>query len=107
MASTAIAGIFPVVAREGRRLIDGGILANVPIGIADEQGTKTIAMLDCGFSLFAPRTDPTLPHSLLRAVAMKSASQVRRDVALLTDRTILYVPGKWPSPSQPYNLVRH
>lgn len=106
MASAAIPGIFPVVEREGRRLIDGGILANVAIGVAAKQGAQTIVVLDCGFNLFAPRTDPTLPHALLRAVAIMAAGQVKRDLALYQDRTILYVPGKWPPAAMPYDFTK-
>lgn len=104
MASIAIPGIFPPVIREGRRLIDGGVLANVPIGIAAEQGAQTIVVLDCGFNLFGPRTDPTLPHALLRATAIMVAGQVRRDLNLYGDRTILYVPGNWPAAGLPYDF---
>lgn len=106
MASTAIPGIFPPVEREGRRLIDGGVLANVPIGVAAEQGAQTIVVLDCGFNLFGPRTDPTLPHALLRAAAIMVAGQVRRDLNLYQDRTILYVPGKWPPAGMPYDFSK-
>lgn len=106
LASAAIPGIFPVVEREGRRLIDGGVLANVPIGIAAEQGAKTIVVLDCGFNLFAPRTDPTWPHAMLRAAAIGAAGQVKRDLALCQDRTILYVPGKWPAAALPYDFSK-
>ncbi len=105
MASIAIPGIFPVVEREGRRLVDGGILHNVPISIAAEQGAQTIVVLDCAFNMFAPRTDPTLPHVLLRAAAIMVSGQVRRDLALYNDRTILYVPGKWPPASMPYDFT--
>ncbi len=105
MASIAIPGIFPVVEREGLRLVDGGILHNVPISIAAEQGAQTIVVLDCAFNMFAPRTDPTLPHALLRAVAIMVSGQVRRDLALYRDRTILYVPGKWPPASMPYDFT--
>jgi NTE family protein len=106
MASTAIPGVFPVVEREGLRLVDGGILYNVPISIAAEQGAQTIVVLDCGFNLFAPRTDPTLPHALLRAAAIMASSQVRRDLLTHPDRTILYVPGKWPPASMPYDFSK-
>lgn len=106
MASTAIPGVFPSIIREGRKLIDGGVLANVPIGIAAEQGAQTLVVLDCGFNLFAPRTDPTLPHALLRASAIMAASQVRRDLALYADRTILYVPAKWPAAALPYDFSK-
>lgn len=106
MASTAIPGIFPPVDREGRHLIDGGVLANVPISIAAEQGAQTIVVLDCGFNLFGPATDPTLPHALLRATAIMVAGQVRRDLNLYQDRTILYVPGHWPPAGRPYDFSK-
>ncbi len=105
MASAAIPGMFPVVERDGLRLVDGGILYNVPISIAAEQGAQTIVVLDCGFNLFAPRTDPTFPHSLLRAVAIMASAQVRRDLTLYTDRTIIYVPGNWPPSQTPYDFT--
>ena len=105
MASTAIPGVFPIVERDGQRLMDGGIIANVPIAIAAEQGAKSIVVFDCGFNLFAPTTDPTLPHVLLRAAAIMAAAQVRRDLALCASEcTILYVPGKWPPISRPYEF---
>lgn len=105
LASVAIPGVFPVVEREGRRLVDGGILHNVPISIAAEQGAQTIVVLDCAFNMFAPRTNPTLPHALLQAAAIMVSGQVHRDLALYADRTILYVPGKWPPASMPYDFT--
>ena len=72
--------------------------------IAAEQGAQTIVVFDCAFNMFAPRTDPTLPHALLRAAAIMVSGQVRRDLAQYGDRTILYVPGKWPPASMPYDF---
>lgn len=105
-ASTAIPGVFPVVEREGLRLVDGGLLYNVPISIAAAQGARTIVVFDCGFNLFAPRTDPTLPHALLRAAAIMASAQVRRDLAMCQDKLVLYVPGKWPAVGMPYDFSR-
>ncbi len=106
MASVAIPGVFPFVEREGRQLMDGGILSNVPIGVAAELGAETIVVLDCGFNLFAPATHPTLPHALLRAIALMSTVQVKRDLQHYADRTILYVPAKWPPGIMPYDFGR-
>ena len=106
LASIAIPGIYPPVEREGRKLVDGGVLANVPIGVAARQGAQTIVVFDCGFNLFAPRTDPTFPHALLRGVAIMVAGQVRRDLDIHQDRTVLYVPGKWPAAGLPYDFSK-
>jgi hypothetical protein len=34
------------------------------------------------------------------------AAQVSRDLALYADRTILYVPAKWPAASRPYDFSK-
>lgn len=57
LASCAIPGIFPPVNIDGKVLVDGGILANVPITEAYERGAKSIVVLDC--------TIPTPAASLL------------------------------------------
>ncbi len=46
LASTALPGAFPPVHHEGRRLIDGGVVNNVPITIADQGGVKRIFVLN-------------------------------------------------------------
>jgi NTE family protein len=45
MASSAIPGIFPPVTIGGRMLVDGGVLANVPVGQAIELGAKRVYVL--------------------------------------------------------------
>ncbi len=47
LASSAIPGVFAPVPLNGTTLIDGGILANVPIAQALERGAKSIVVLDC------------------------------------------------------------
>ncbi len=104
MASTAIPGVFPIVERDGHRYLDGGLIENVPIRVAAEQGAATIIVFDCGFNLFGPRTSPTVAHTLMLAASIVTASQVRRDLAAFTDRCILYLPGNWPPASRPYEF---
>jgi NTE family protein len=45
LASTAIPGVFPAVAREGRLLMDGGIVDNAPIARAVELGADCVFVL--------------------------------------------------------------
>jgi NTE family protein len=49
LASTAIPGIFPPVVQDGRRLYDGGVVANVPLRQALASGAKSLVVLDCTF----------------------------------------------------------
>ncbi len=106
LASAAIPAIFPVVEREGRRLVDGGVVANVPIRIAAAQGAKTIVVLDCGFTVIAPDREDSLRSAMLRTLAIMAAQQVRRDLEAVADRTVLYLPGPWPIGSRPDDFRR-
>lgn len=48
LASTAVPTIFPPVEVEGRWLFDGGVVANVPIGVAARAGAERIYVLPVG-----------------------------------------------------------
>ncbi len=106
LASAAIPGVFPTVEREGRRLVDGGLVANIPIALAAEQGAQTIVVLDCGFTVVAPQKDNTFFSNLSRMAAIMASLQVRRDLEAVTDRTVLYLPGPWPITSRPDDFKR-
>lgn len=106
MASAAIPAVFPVVERNGRRLVDGGVVANVPIGVAAAQGAQTIVVLDCGFTVIAPQKEETLRANLLRMAAIMASQQVRRDLEKVRDQTVLYLPGPWPIGSRPDDFRR-
>ncbi|HAM22999.1 MAG TPA: patatin [Actinobacteria bacterium] len=106
MASAAIPAVFPAVERDGRRLVDGGVVANVPIGIAAAQGAQTIVVLDCGFTVIAPQKEETLRANLMRMAAIMASQQVRRDLEKVRDRTVLYLPGPWPIGSRPDDFRR-
>jgi NTE family protein len=45
-ASMSIAGMFPPVQLDGRKLIDGGAAANLPVGIAQELGATRVIAVD-------------------------------------------------------------
>ena len=48
MASAAIPGVFPPVDRDGRLLMDGGVVDNTPISHALELGADTVYVLPTG-----------------------------------------------------------
>jgi NTE family protein len=45
-ASMAIPGVFAPVELDGMKLVDGGVAANLPIGIAEELGAQSIIAVD-------------------------------------------------------------
>lgn len=101
LASAAIPLVFPSVERKGRTLVDGGLVANVPIKVAAGLGAQTLVVLDCGFTVMPPEREDTATGRLLRTAAIMAAQQVRRDLELVTDRTVLYLPGPWPIRTRP------
>jgi NTE family protein len=106
LASAAIPLVFPPVERDGRTLVDGGIVANVPISVAAEQGANTFVVLDCGFTVMAPDQEDTATGRLLRTAAILAAQQVRRDLRAVEDRVVLYLPGPWPMHGRPDDFRR-
>lgn len=105
LASAAIPGVFPSVERSGLNLVDGGLVANVPLSFAHDQGAATIVVLDCGFTVVAPETADTMFKILMRAVAIMAAQQVRHDLELCRDLTVVYLPGPWPMKGRPDEFV--
>lgn len=105
LASAAIPGVFPIIEREGRSLVDGGLVANVPMSFVHAQGAATIVVLDCGFTVVAPEQTDSMLKVLMRAAAIMAAQQVRQDLALCCDRTVVYLPGPWPIRGRPDEFV--
>jgi len=49
LASAAIPGVFPPVTRGEQTLVDGGVVAHVPLLAAKELGARTMVVFDAGF----------------------------------------------------------
>lgn len=101
LASAAIPLVFPPVKRADRLLVDGGVVANVPISIAADLGAQTIVVLDCGFTVLPPDEEDTAVGRLLRTAAIVAAQQVRRDLKAVDYLHLLYLPGPWPLSGRP------
>ncbi|XVV08948.1 patatin-like phospholipase family protein [Actinoplanes sp. CA-131856] len=101
LASAAIPGIFPPVARDGRLLADGGVIAYVPVRAALEAGAASVVVLSLGPSRF------TAPPPRAGAIAARAGEllfrhQVERDLAEVARRLpVIVLPTgveRWPSP---------
>jgi len=77
LASSAIPGIYPWTEREGKRLVDGALVANVPIAVAAERGARSLVVLDCGLH-GVEAGDAT---SLIEVLAQTAAIMARRQIA--------------------------
>ncbi|MDH4162217.1 MAG: patatin-like phospholipase family protein [Nitrospirota bacterium] len=50
-ASCAIPGVFQPVEQDGRLLVDGGVVDNIPVSVARERGADIIIAVDIGVSI--------------------------------------------------------
>ena len=63
LASAAIPGILPPVDREGRTLVDGGVIAYVPVLAALQAGAASVVVLSTGPESWPLRPDRPAPAS--------------------------------------------
>jgi NTE family protein len=107
LASSAIPAILPPVEIDGRRLVDGGLVANVPVLQACDLGAASLVVLDCG--VLGLRADPprTLVETMLHTAAIVVRQQVLRDVPAAAARVpVVYLPGPFPMSTSPLDF-RH
>jgi NTE family protein len=45
-ASSAIPGVFPPVDHQGKMLVDGGVIDNIPVSVAREKGADIVIAVD-------------------------------------------------------------
>ncbi len=91
-ASMSVPGALPPVELDGRRLVDGGVTANLPVGIARRLGATRIIAVDISSPL-AQQDEAGSFASVLRHLTELLTSDNRdRDAELLDQDDILIVP---------------
>jgi NTE family protein len=93
LASSAIPGIFPWIDRDGRRLVDGGLVSNVSTDVARQRGASSIVVLDCGLFGVSSQLSDSIIDILAQTVAIQSRQQVIRDLAGCLDVPVLWLSG--------------
>ena len=83
LASAAIPAIFPPVELEGDRLIDGGIVDNVPISRAIEDGASRVVVLLCGPLEYRPPPARRPVEVMLNALFIAVHARLIRELATL------------------------
>ncbi|RVX41509.1 NTE family protein [Nonomuraea polychroma] len=105
LASAAIPGVLPPVDREGRTLVDGGVIALVPVRAALQEGAASVVVLSIGPTNWPLR--PTTPPWRAGAVAARAGlllwhHQIERDLHEVSQQipTVVLPTGidTWPSP---------
>jgi NTE family protein len=93
LASAAIPGVYPWVERDGRRLVDGGLLANVPLRQAVDRGAASVVVLECGQYRPESRRGEGLLEVVVQALAIATRQQVQIDLAVAADVPVVYLPA--------------
>ena len=92
LASSAIPVAYPWVERDGRRLVDGGLVCNVPVRQAVERGARSVLVLDCGIFGAEGRWAEGLIGVAAQALAIAGRQQVSADLVVAADVPVLYLP---------------
>lgn len=69
-ASCAIPGIFSPIEIDGQLLFDGGVLENLPVNIAHEEGAETTVAVDVGYS-FKKKRPQNIIEVIYKAFLLK------------------------------------
>lgn len=105
VASTAIPAIFPVVEREGRRLFDGGVSANLPVQQAVAMGARSLVVLDAGAPTARPNEARSFHSIVARATSLLLRHQPRADLASVSvDVPTVVLPTPIPTASSVFDF---
>lgn len=91
LASAAIPGIFPPVRRNGRALVDGGVVDNTPISHAVEAGAHTVWVLSPGDACALPEPPGSALGMALHAFSLAIHHRMMLDVQRYADQADLRV----------------
>ncbi len=93
-ASMAVPGLFAPVERDGRLLVDGGVVANLPVDAARAMGAEIVIAVD----LREPLADRSKPQSVTGVLSQSLDALSRREVQrALADADVVVRPevGSW------------
>ncbi|MEU1185709.1 patatin-like phospholipase family protein [Streptomyces sp. NPDC005820] len=105
LASAAVPGMLPPVDREGRTLVDGGVIAYVPVLAARQAGAASVVVVATGPE--SSPLSPTVPRRSATAIAARAGllllhHQIERDLHEVSRHipTVVLPTGveAWPAP---------
>ena len=81
LASSAVPGLFPPRSVDGRTLMDGGLVANVPVAHALDLGARSAIVMDAAWPCKLTRPPKTVIESI--AVALRLLTRSQADAHML------------------------
>jgi NTE family protein len=91
-ASMSAPGVFPPVERDGRLLVDGGLVENLPIDVARAMNVDVLIVVDAGFALQTRDHLNSLSSVSNQALAILVRRDVDRQRVSLTPKDLLLQP---------------
>ena len=91
-ASMAVPGGFAPVKHEGKVLVDGGIVDNVPLDVARAMGVDRLIVVDVGQPLAPPETVTSGFSIMLQMISGMMLDRTAESIATLTERDIFIRP---------------
>ncbi|MDR7135915.1 NTE family protein [Lysobacter niastensis] len=92
-ASMSLPGIFNPVEIDGRVLVDGGLVNQVPVDVVRDMGADVVIAVDVGTPLEKLDVDASLVAVLNQMTGMLTTGNTRARLATLGNRDILIVPA--------------
>jgi NTE family protein len=106
-ASMSAPGVFIPAERDGRLLVDGGLVNNLPVDIARKMNVDILIVVDVSFALY-PRSELSSPLEItLQASAIMIRSRTQEQRALLNDRDFIIDPALGSYGSTDFAHVAH
>lgn len=97
LASAAIPGVFPPVARDGRHLVDGGVAHDTGVAVAVDLGATIVHVLPAGTPCALPAPPASAIASALHALTLLIEQRLARDVVRMSGvATIKVLPPLCP-----------
>ena len=94
LASAAIPALYPPVDHDGRRLYDGGVVANVPMRQALAIGARSLVVLDCTFPGHLPPQPETAADAVFYTVFVTMRAQAVLEAPIAAAEVpVVYLPG--------------
>lgn len=92
-ASLSAPGIFSPVERDGRLLVDGGLVKNLPVDVARSMGVDVLIVVDAGIGLQSRERLNSIASVSNQALAIMVRRDADQQRATLGPRDILLLPG--------------
>nr|WP_298716265.1 patatin-like phospholipase family protein [uncultured Steroidobacter sp.] len=95
-ASMAVPGAFAPVKHEGRVLVDGGVVNNIPIDVAREMGVDRVIVVDVGQPLAPAESVQSGVQVLVQMVSGMMRDRTEQSLSKLGGRDVLLRPDLGP-----------